>query len=628
MGIFSTLNTGVTGLTASQLAISTTGHNISNVHTPNFTRQRLVQSAHDGLHTTPGDIGMGVRVDTVVRIHNEFVFQRLRHSNTQLSNTDYSKQYLQEISKRFPDLKDSGLQRDLANYFKAWNDYASHPEEGAQKVNLVQFAKTLTENLNNTANTLETLRISINDQMKTNVDEANRLIEEIASINKKIQRIEALEPNRANDLRDKRDQAELTLSKIVDFNVFKGTLKTENKINKYLTDQGTAYHLNIGGFSVVDGVNFHPLKMDNSKNQSLFYSMYYERQDGKLIKMDNVVKGGKLGAMYELRGKVIDSDIRNGKPQDGKITEYLDNLNALAKTITVQTNNIYAKSAQDKMSSQDILNLKPDLPLTQFDTSIQRGSFDAVIYNNEGVEIARKTIDINLTTAMEYTQRDANGNYINPNSIVAKFNQNTDDNKDNNSLNDVDDYFKADYTYDDDTGIGTLQFIPKTTQGKFKIAIEDKGTNIPGVIALSTVFQGLDAKHIKVNPELANDPSKLQGFSAPAAGNNVVANQMVQLQYDKVTIYRDDGEKFDESIESFYRFMTTKIASDTEINNKLHETNKAVNKTIFAESQSISGVNMDEELANLMKFQATYAANAKTITTIDKMLDTLLSLKQ
>ena len=76
MSLFSTLGTGVSGLQTSELAISTTGHNISNANNDYYTRQRVVTEAKIPFHTMPGDVGTGVKVTTIARIHDEFVFGR------------------------------------------------------------------------------------------------------------------------------------------------------------------------------------------------------------------------------------------------------------------------------------------------------------------------------------------------------------------------------------------------------------------------------------------------------------------------------------------------------------------------------------------------------------------------
>nr|MBP9613572.1 flagellar hook-associated protein FlgK [Sulfurospirillum sp.] len=143
----------------------------------------------------------------------------------------------------------------------------------------------------------------------------------------------------------------------------------------------------------------------------------------------------------------------------------------------------------------------------------------------------------------------------------------------------------------------------------------------------SQFFSGTDASNIDVKSDFKKDPSSMQGYSAPISGNNTVANAMVQMQYEKLNFYRKDGSTATESIEGFYRFVTTRIGTDGEKSISSFNSSSALYNTVYTEYQSISGVNVDEELVNLMKFQTGYNANAKVISTIDQMLDTLLGLK-
>lgn len=713
MSLFSTLGTGTSGLKASELAIATTGHNIANANNDYYTRQRVVQSANEPFHTSPGDIGTGVNVTTIVRIHDEFVYSRLKDSSTSLSYDTFSKKTLEEVARYFPDLEGSGLGFDIENYFSSWNDLASNPDDASQKIALVQNSITLSTNLQDSRNNVRALQDSINEQLKTNVDEINRIGEQLAELNKAISRVEVVEPNRANDLRDQRDNLELTLSNILDVSVFKGDMVTENHFDANLTDQGSGYHMNIAGHSFVDGFTFHPLEITNTGNESNYYSVYSKSQDGSTIEITGKLTGGKVGAMLDLRGRNIDPALNSGFPTDGTLQSYVDDLDSFAKTFVEQTNNLYARSAQESMLSLANKGLTDSTTLVNHNESLNSGTFDVIVYDNQGKEVARKEIDINSLTTMNnnttvkssnaglsYPTTFASGeftingtsivssptfnsasdvvNAINGasvdgitatldtlgnsftitsstegtvsigsnagssklaeiglsegatvgNNIVDQFNSSSDDNNDNNSLNDVDDYFTAIYNYDITKDSGVLAFDAKNSLSGYTIAVEDHGTNFAGVIGLSPFLEGNSASNVDVVLKYKEDPAKMNGYGAPIDGNNDVANDMIQLQYEKFDFQRSGSSVVSESVEGFYRFITTSIATDGESANRNFETSTSLFNTINSEFQSISGVNVDEELTDLMKFQAAYGANAKVITTIDQMLDTLLGLKQ
>jgi flagellar hook-associated protein 1 FlgK len=614
MSLFSTLNTSYSGLSAAEVATATTGHNIANANNDYYTRQRVITSASVPFHTQPGDIGTGVRVTQVARIHDEYTFSRLKDSSNALSYDDFSQQRLTEVAKQFPDLKDLGLANDLTNYFNSWNDLSSNANDGSQKVALVQNATTLATNIKNSRDTLRGLQDSINEQLKSNVIEVNHIGEQISNINKQISTVESVSPNRANDLRDQRDKLELTLSKMLDFSVFKGQITSQNDISPNMTDQGVNYNLNISGNSFINGASFHPIIIDNSKNQSSYYSLYYETQDGTKYDITGKIRGGKIGAMLDLRGRVIDKTTNGGYPSDGIMQGYVDNLDSFANTLIVQTNNIYASSASLSKQSPAHPNLKADMALDNAGLNIQNGSFDVVMYDNSGKEVARKTITLDAATTMDGTSG---------NSISEKINSATDDNHDNNSTNDISDYFTATYG----GGVFAVNPVSSHASENYKISFEDNGTNFPGAIGLGQFFTGSNASDIAVKAKFKDDPSQMQGYKAPISGNNAVANSMTQLQYDKLNFYNKDGSSTKESLDGFYRFITASMATDGEKATRHKDTTTALFNTVNSEFQSISGVNTDEELTNLMKFQTAYGANAKVITTIDQMLNTLLGIK-
>jgi flagellar hook-associated protein 1 FlgK len=89
-----------------------------------------------------------------------------------------------------------------------------------------------------------------------------------------------------------------------------------------------------------------------------------------------------------------------------------------------------------------------------------------------------------------------------------------------------------------------------------------------------------------------------------------------------------NGLSVSDTPDGFYRNITGKIATDAQNSGRDQETSQAIFNAVNQEQQSISGVNIDEELANLLKYQTAYSANAKIISTIDRMLDALLSIKQ
>ncbi|EAH9851130.1 flagellar hook-associated protein FlgK [Campylobacter upsaliensis] len=607
MGIFATLHTGVTGLKASEVQIATTGNNISNANATFYTRQRVVQTTNGYITTGGVQVGTGTAIESIVRLHDEHAYFKLKNASTQQEYTGYLGQVLEEISQRFPDLKNTGILNNLENYNKAWNDFASNPNENATKIALVNATKTLAESVNEAHSTLKKVQQKVNDDIKSTVEEINRIGEEIAHINKQIYGEEALPTDHANELRDRRDELELTLSKLVSAVASKNEIVQDNRFEQTITDPGHHYNLSIEGFSIVDGVNFHPLKLDyDDKNKS--YSIYYQTPDEKIHDLTAKLKGGQLGAQLDLRGR--DYDKLEGAYDNGILQGYIDSLNTFSKTLINETNNLYAASAKNSATSDYLEGLTGDVPLMNYDRTIQAGSFDIVIYDEKGTEKVRKTITIDVATTM--------------NDLMRQINANTDDNNDKNAGNDVDDFINASFSYDSKSNSGLFQINAKNG---FKVSLEDKGTNFAGAFSVGGFFSGKDASDIRVKESLLSDPSTVRASKNGVDSGNDMANQIIQLQYDKVSFYNKDGTIDELTMEEYYRKFTGKIASDGENNNVIHKSNMTLYNSVYAEYQSKSGVNTNEELAALIQWQSSYGAAAKIVSTVDQMLDTLLGLK-
>ncbi|MDX2331855.1 flagellar hook-associated protein FlgK [Campylobacter hepaticus] len=607
MSIFGTLYTGVTGLKASEVQIATTGNNISNANATFYTRQRVVQTTNGYITTGNVQIGTGAAIESIVRLHDEYSYYKLKGASNQLEYTKYMASVLEEIAQRFPDLQNTGILKDLESYNKAWNDFASNPNENATKIALVKASQTLTENINKTFNTLDKIQKKVNDDIKATVDEINKIGEQIALLNKQIYGQEGLTTEHANELRDKRDELELTLSKLVNAVASKNEINQDNRFDTTISDPGHQYNLSIEGYSIVDGINFHPLKLDyDDKNK--YYSIYYETPDEKVRDLTAQIKGGQLGAQLDLRGRNYSKQER--KYTDGIIQGYMDDLNTFAKTMINETNNLYASSAKSSISSDYLPHLDGNIPLVNYDKTIQPGSFDIVIYDEKGDKKLTKTITIDVNTTM--------------NDIIRQINSNTDDNDNKNPNDDVNDHINAIFHYDAKTADGLFQINAKPG---FKVAIEDKGTNFAGAFSIGGFFSGTNASDMKVKDSILNDPSTLRASLNGVDSGNDIANKIIQLQYEKVNFYNEDGTIDNLAMEQYYRKLTGKIGLDGESNNVVNASNQTLYNSVYTEYQSKSGVNINEELAALIIYQSSYGAAAKIVSTVDQMLDTLLGLK-
>ena len=604
-GILSSLNTSYTGLQAHQLMVDVTGNNISNASDEFYSRQRVLVRPEKPLYFQDYNLGRGVSVETIQRIHDEFVFNRYRKAAEEAQYYDTHFTTLREASAFFPEVDGVGIYNDLEEYFNSWKDLAKNSTDPAQKQVLAKNSQVLSTNIKDTRARLVRLQQKASEELEVTINEVNRIAKEIAHINGKIKEMEDQKQlKQANELRDRRDELEYNIQTLVGANVFKNHLDSNASIHPKLADFDDEYVLNIGfGFNIVDGAMYHPIVLKKDDNHLNLNRVYFQGDDFKTVEITDKIVQGKAGSLISLYNSGA-----NGT-RVGKIQDYINHLDIFAKGFIEATNSIYSQSAATQIRS-DKLDVWSLNALVDSNYNIKEGSFDVVVYSTQGEEIARKTITIDRITTMH--------------DVVKAINENTDDNNDNNALNDVDDYFRAYY----DNGTKEFNILSKNPSQGLYVAIQDNGSNFTGAFGLNKFFNGEDAHDIALNQEYAKDATLIRPWLTPVNGNFDVANMMQQLQYDDVDFYVNKYEKKQMRIPEYFQFLAGRVANQTEAAQRTKETKDSVLSAVKKEHLAISQVSLDEEMVNLIKFQGGYAANAKVITTIDRMIETLLGIKQ
>ena len=604
-GILSSLNTSYTGLQAHQLMVDVTGNNIANASDEFYSRQRVLVRPERPLYYQDYNLGRGVSVETIQRIHDEFVFNRYRKAAEEAQYYDTHFTTLREASAFFPEVDGVGIYNDLEEYFNSWKDLAKNATDPAQKQVLAKNAQVLSKNIQDTRFRLVRLQQKTSEELEVTINEVNRLAKEIAHINGKLKEMEdQRELKQANELRDRRDELEYNLQTLIGANVFKNHLDSNASIHPKLADFDDEYVLNIGfGFNIVDGAMYHPIVLKKDDNHLNLNRVYFQGDDFKTVEITDKIIQGKAGSLISLYNS------GEGGTRVGKIQDYINQLDIFAKGFIEATNAIYSQSAATQIRS-DKLDVWSLNALVDSNYNIKKGSFDIVVYSSQGEEIGRKSIYIDEITTM--------------NDVVRAINANTDDNKDNNALNDIDDYFRAYY----DNGTQEFNILAKNPSQGLYVAIQDNGTNFTGAFGLNKFFDGNDAHNIALSYEYAKDATLIRPWLAPVNGNFDVANMMQQLQYEDVDFYVNKYETKQMRISEYYQFLSGRVANQTEGTQRTKETKDSVLSAVKKEHLAISQVSLDEEMVNLIKFQGGYAANAKVITTIDRMIETLLGIKQ
>ena len=730
MAIATGFSTALTGLNAHQQAIDVTSNNISNASNPDYVRERAVFSTLKPINAMPGDIGTGVEISSINRITDTFLFNRFTSTSASLKQLTTTEQYLQEIATYFPDVNDQGLHKDMQDFFNAWQNFASNPNDGSAKVVLANKSQKLANTFHFLRKKLAKIQKSINSEIESRIKEANTIIKNIATLNKQISSDEANGKSHANELRDKRDALEKRLKEILNVTILKTGITTKDSQGTITTDYSQGYQILLAGKPLVDGAFYHEL-LPISKENNINIGIQNDDLSISDITKEINNSSSEIGALLELRGNNFSED---GIPKDGEIGNILSSLDALSASLINNINSIYSYSAQSNINGEqvnkpvsipksladeslqtlysqkilkapvrngilqinlydnkgnnlttlkisiktndsinEILNnineqiqnydenfdvkaklvngeikfvpddtnndgninpkgsilvkddgsllfnalneiehmplnsVKSKLPLT-----LEDGNFDVVVYNSEGKEVARRTITIDSNSK--------DPRYSTIEGIVNQINTKlTDDNKDNDTNNDVDDYYHASF-------INGHFIINAKTDTSTYIGLDNDSANFGGVFQINNFFEGNSSKNIALKENLANDPSKIHAYKAPNEGNNDVANEILQLQFKEITFYKNNQET-KTTIYGYYKETTSQLANKIENITQKKDSIQTLFKSISNQYYSLSGVNIDEELINLEKYQRGYEANAKVITAINRMLDALFAIR-
>ena len=621
--IFNTLSIGYSGLNAAQIGVDTTSHNITNAEAEGYTRQRVVTAAAPPILSAPGSVGNGTTIMDIERVFDSFVYERYTGLASDKEYSDFMKSTLEELSTYFPEIDGVGVKADLQEYYNLWQSFADNPENDSVKIALAKQTETLAGTISGVQNKITALQSSINDQLKVNVDEVNILAKELAHVNISIDTAESAGAYTANDLRDKRNSIELRLAKLIGADSIVGQVQSNTSSYFSVSEASGSYTLSVNGFNIVDGGTYHPIHIANDKDSSGFYELSYERQDGKLIPMDEAISGGRIGAILNLRGKAGN----DGASSSGVLQKIADLMDSFASGLIESTNNLYAASSKTKMESNN-LTIEQDSYILGSSLNVKSGSFNIVVYDIDGNISSKRAININSSTTMSGLSGS--------NSIQGQIEAQVDDNSDGNANNDLDDYVNYYWSSYAD-GSNGLEFSMDPLLGAkgYTFAIEDNltsssfdsGSNFAGALGLNKFFDGDSAKNINLNYELKENPSNIRGGKSSASGDNTLAMDMIQQQFESYK-FGSGRDAFNSTIYGMFDVVATKVGVVT---NDAILKNNSVSAQFNAtemEYSSISKVSIDEELTNLIKYQTSYGAASKIITTIDEMMQTLLGLKQ
>ncbi|HZP86533.1 MAG TPA: flagellar hook-associated protein FlgK, partial [Burkholderiales bacterium] len=212
----SILSIGASALAAAQAGMLTTGHNISNVNTPGYSRQETIQIDRPGAFTGGGYLGNGVDVATVRRVYSDFLAARTISSQTQASALGVKQDQLAQLDSIFGDAT-SGLSPALNDFFASINAVAANPSDIASRQSALSAAQGLVGRFHQLDDQLGQIRDAANMRIAGTIQTINSLGAQIASLNARIMNAPGSSGGATppNDLLDQRDQLVTELNKSV-----------------------------------------------------------------------------------------------------------------------------------------------------------------------------------------------------------------------------------------------------------------------------------------------------------------------------------------------------------------------------------------------------------------------------
>jgi flagellar hook-associated protein 1 FlgK len=290
MGNF--LSTSVTGLLAFQRAIDATSQNIANVSTPGYSRQRVDLAARPAQMMANGWVGNGVQVNTTARVYDDTLADQVRVSSSSFGSLDSYTTYMNRVNDMFANTT-TGLTPSLQKFANAMQDVANNPTNSSSRQVLLSEGQGLTDRLKSYSSQLDGLGKQIETSITGEASEITTLSKGIADLNNQIAAAYAGQNQPPNDLLDQRDLLLDQLSTHVDVTTVK---QGDGQINVFL---GSGQPLVVGkdGASIVATTDPY----DPSR-----HNVALQGPGGAPIDITSSITGGSLGGTMAFRSEVLD----------------------------------------------------------------------------------------------------------------------------------------------------------------------------------------------------------------------------------------------------------------------------------------------------------------------------------
>ncbi|MCZ4295765.1 flagellar hook-associated protein FlgK [Vibrio sinaloensis] len=619
------LNLGSQSVLTAQRQLNTTGHNISNVNTEGYSRQSVIQGTNMPRQYGGETYGMGVHVEKVRRSWDQFAVNELNVSTTNYAHKVDDEGNLEMLSSMLSSVASKKIPENLNEWFDGVKSLADSPNDvGARKV-VLEKANLITQNLNDFHETIRRQSDVTNKKLELGIERVNQLALEIRDLHRLMMRT----PGPHNDLMDTHEKLVAELSEYT-------------KVTVTPRKNAEGFNIHIGnGHTLVSGTEASELKMIDG------YPDVHQRRlamiEGKGIKAITTKDiDGKIGAMLSMR--------------DEKIPQLMDELGRLATSFSYEVNKLQSQGLDLRGNIGGLMftDVNSDVVAKSRVVTSSNSSADVAVFIEDTSKLVGGEYSLQYTGGDYYITRPSGEQFIVPvvDNAITLDGIRIDIRKDLESGERVllrptrSGAAQMKMATNDPSDIAAQSYEASTTfaQGKAKFSIEQAGALREFEVIISPdgkQFAVTDTKgNVLLEPrdyppsgvvtvqgtsfELTDGALPNDKFTAnlvPSEGDNGNLLKMQNIQTDKKL---NDGES---TILDIYHNLNTNVGLQMSTASRLTDVSRLEKEAAQERVASISGVNLDEEAANMMKFQQAYMASSRIMQAANDTFNTILALR-
>ncbi|MEK6710466.1 MAG: flagellar hook-associated protein FlgK [Nitrospinota bacterium] len=590
MGLQSILNLGKNSLFQNQVALQTIAHNIANAGVEGYSRQEAIAVSTPPTQHSFGFMGTGVRVETIRQASDRFLNNQIIQIKTELSAFSARSEAMR-LTETFMNegSSDTGISSVLVKFFQSAEALSVRPEGAPERTDFLNAAANLARAFNETANSLQNLRVQADRDITQAVQEVNDLAGRVADLNSRIQVSES-GGNSANDLRDERQRLMERMSELANVDAL------EDPEGAFLVIVGRSFPIIQKGDAASLQALENPDNVVATTPPVALKKVNFKSLGGETTDITSRISGGQIGGLLRFR--------------DGTVGKLLDDLDNLAATIVNEVNLIHRRGYG--LDGSTNVNFFNPLSISVGAASTNSRAAGTLNPNVQAVLTDSRIYDPSVVTGAKYTILFTSPTTFNV--IDAETGQKLGATK--VSVNGAP--FGTDASVTDFTYAGTQ--VAVEFEG-LRVAIQNFGGAPQKDDSFTVSIRKDTARNIAVNSQVLGDISKVAAAGlpgVPADNANILA--IANLRGETVAQRRSStvGD-FLSSILSTFGTESRDVRGRETLLQQFHD-------TLTEARESAAGVSIDEELANIVRYQQNFGATARMMTITSELLQDILEI--